>query len=52
MGYRCPRCKEDFGNDKAGLWKHFEEYEMCRFEASAVFIERLNNSKKEVKEEK
>lgn len=26
MGYRCPSCKADFGNDKKRLQEHFENY--------------------------
>lgn len=42
MGYRCPKCKKDFGNDSKALWKHFEEYKYCKFEASVIFVDRLN----------
>ncbi|MHA1678864.1 MAG: hypothetical protein ACTSW3_08820 [Promethearchaeota archaeon] len=29
MGYRCPKCKKDFGNDYKALQKHFKNNIIC-----------------------
>ncbi len=42
MGFRCPKCKIDFGNDRKALDNHFQEYEYCRYEAIEVFGDRKN----------
>ena len=33
MGYRCPNCGQDFGNDKEKLYEHFENNPKCHSEA-------------------
>ena len=29
MGFRCPRCKADFGTDEAAFKKHLNENDAC-----------------------
>lgn len=50
MGYRCPRCKEDFGHDRDAFQKHLSNNLNCAVEAISIFQDRLETAVKEHKE--
>lgn len=41
MGYRCPCCKKEFGNDRDALQKHFSNNLKCAVEAICIFHDKL-----------
>lgn len=50
MGYRCPRCKKDFGNDRDEFQKHLSNNIACAVEAISIFHDRLEEAVREHKE--
>ena len=40
MGFRCPKCKKDFGYDREKLQEHFSENDACAFESVMNIVER------------
>lgn len=50
MGYRCPNCKKDFGNDRDAFQKHLSNNLNCSVKAISIFHDRLEEAVKEHKE--
>jgi hypothetical protein len=50
MGFRCPNCKEDFGESEKILFEHFNKHETCFVEAYRLFAEKFTDSFYKVKE--
>lgn len=50
MGFRCPRCKKDFGNDRDAFQKHLFNNIKCAAKAISIIQDRLETAVKEHKE--